>query len=238
MRWSILVVFVLLAGCPQGSADLQAAGDDKSTDPGAPDMSCFDASDCELAGKSCCECKTFALPMSDPKLSACDNVPCPPPTMACPKIHATCDRGKCAVACEPQAITMTCADGFASDMAGCLIDACALPMSACAVDADCVRTRADCCGCARGGQDTAVPVAVRGEYEAGLGCTGSASCPEVSTCVAEETAQCAQGECRLIAGEVPPDACGRPDLPACPVGKTCTVNVNATADRHGVGVCL
>jgi hypothetical protein len=229
---------MLLAACPQGNASLGEAGDDKSIDPNAPDLACFDASDCELAGKSCCECKTFALPASDPKLGACDNVPCPPPQTACPKIHATCDHGKCAVACEPQAITKTCADGFASDMAGCLIDACAQPKADCSSDTQCVRTRADCCGCARGGKDTAVPAATRGAYDTNLGCTGTASCPEVNTCVVAETAQCAQGECRLIAGPAPVDACGRPDLPACPVGKTCTVNVSATADKHGVGVCL
>lgn len=228
---------MLLAACPQGDTELAAVGDDKGIDPNAPATECFDASDCELAGKSCCECKSFALPASDPKLSACDNVPCPPPNMTCPKIHATCDRGKCVVACEPQAITMSCVDGFASDMAGCLIDACAQPKTDCTIDSQCVRTRADCCGCVRGGKDTAVPTATRGTFDTSLNCTGSASCPEVDTCVADETAQCAQGECRLIAGDIPPQACGRPDLPACPVGKTCTVNADTTADKHGVGVC-
>jgi hypothetical protein len=70
-----------------------------------------------------------------------------------------------------------------------------------------------------------------------LGCTGNEVCPEVSTCEIAKTPQCAQGTCKLIAGDVPADACGRPDLPACPEGTVCTVNANNTADLHGVGVC-
>jgi hypothetical protein len=239
MRPVVFIVFALCAaGCPQGTTD-DAVGDDGNVpDPNPTKAFCVDDSDCELAGRTCCECPTFALSAGDPKLDACSNVGCPPPQNNCPRIHAVCDRNVCSVACEPVAVTMTCATGFARDAAGCLIDACAQatpPM--CSKNNDCVATRADCCGCARGGVDTAVPAATRADYEQSLGCTGDESCPEVNTCVAEETPQCAQGTCKLVAGTLPADACGRPDLAACTGGTVCTVNANDPANKHGVGVC-
>jgi hypothetical protein len=119
-----------------------------------------------------------------------------------------------------------------------LIDACApATPPACTKDLDCVESRADCCGCERGGNNTAVPATSRASYDAALGCTGNESCPEVSTCVVEETPQCAQGKCKLIAGPLPADACGRPDLAPCGDGKVCTVNASDPASKHGVGVC-
>ena len=238
MRSLFVLLLVTLAACPQGGAELNAKGGDDLGDPNSPAPSCADDTDCELAGKTCCECKTFALPVGDPKLGACDNVQCPPPQASCSKIRAACERNQCVVKCDPQVVTKSCTDGYAKDMAGCLVDACAQAKTDCTTDNQCVRTRADCCGCLRGGKDTAVPLATRSSYDMGLNCGSSnSSCPEVNTCAAE-TAQCAQGECRLIEGAIPADACGRADLPACPVGKTCTVNANATADKHGVGVCL
>ena len=192
----------------------------------------------ELAARTCCECPTFALGAGDPKLDACGDVMCPPMQSTCARIRAVCSENQCAVACEPVAVTKTCATGFATDRAGCLIDECAqLPPAVCARDSDCVETRADCCGCERGGNSTAVPANMRASYEQQLGCTGGESCPEVDTCAAGETPQCAQGTCKLIAGGLPPDACGRPDLAPCGAGRTCTVNASDPADKHGVGVC-
>jgi len=82
-----------------------------------------------------------------------------------------------------------------------------------------------------------VPKQTQPSYDQQLGCTGNEVCPEVSSCVAAETPQCAQGSCKLIAGGFPAEACGRPDLPPCGVGKVCTVNANDPANKHGVGVC-
>lgn len=238
MRHLSLPLLLLLAACPQAHTEDANAGDDGSvTDPGGL-AACGDDVDCELAGRTCCECPTFALAAGDPKLDACDDVMCPPAETTCSAIRAVCVNHLCAVACEPVATTKTCADGFAADAAGCLIDECAAPdANACEVDDDCVETRADCCGCDRGGSNTAVPVGQRDSFDDTLGCTGGEQCPEVSTCRVDETPQCAQGTCKLIAGGVPPDACGRPDLPACTNGAVCTVNASGPATEHGVGVC-
>jgi hypothetical protein len=241
-RWFVLLLLVVgAAGCPQSTADLASGGDDDARDPppSGTNAFCVDDSDCELASATCCGCKAFATSANDPKLDACDSVECPPPQSTCSRVRAVCDQEqhRCAVACEPQVVTSSCASGFASDAVGCLVDACAQPENECALDTDCVQTRADCCGCARGGNDTAVSKATRASYEQELGCSGNESCPEVTTCDASETPQCAQGACKLIAGGLPADACGRPDLPACPTGTVCTVNASDPANLHGVGVC-
>ena len=231
------VVAMVAAGCPQGSQELAGVDDDGiAPEPTSP-RGCFEDADCELASTTCCECPSFALAAGDPKLDACEDVNCPPPEATCARLRAVCEQSRCEVACEAQPVTMSCVDGFATDAAGCLIDACAEPATECTSDAQCAQTRADCCGCARGGSDTAVAAGDRAAYDQALGCSGAEACPEVSTCVAAETPQCAQGTCKLIAGEPPGDACGRPDLAACPAGKTCTVNADKTADLHGVGVC-
>ncbi|MDQ3340673.1 MAG: hypothetical protein M4D80_36405 [Myxococcota bacterium] len=235
----LMSLLVLLAGCPQGTTADAAGGDDNGNEPDPTTQAfCIDDMDCELARRTCCECPTFALAAGDPKLDACSGVMCPPPQNTCSKIHAVCENNQCAVACEPTVVTRECANGFATDAAGCLIDACAAATTpTCTKDNDCVETRADCCGCARGGNDTAVPAAQRASFDASLGCSGSESCPEVDTCVAGETPQCAQGKCKLIAGGLPADACGRPDLASCTNGTVCTVNANDPANKHGVGVC-
>ncbi len=237
MRWVLLSIVMLLAACPQGSADLAGVNDPNLPDESGAVPQCFDDTDCELASKTCCQCPTFALPASDPKLGACNDVSCPPMNGTCSRVRAACDMGACVVACEAVPVTMTCADGFALDAAGCLIDACATPRTDCTTDTDCVRTRADCCGCTRGGSDTAVPRGQLASHDQMLGCTGGELCPDVNACDAGETPQCAQGSCKLIAGGLPADACGRPDLPACPQGTTCTVNASDPANLHGVGVC-
>lgn len=234
------MLFVMLAGgCPQGTTNLAASDDDgNAPEPGTTRAYCNDDLDCELAARTCCECPTFALGASDPKLDACSDVDCPPMQSTCSRIHAVCERNVCAVACEPLAVTRDCTAGFASDPAGCLVDACAQPTTPmCGKDSDCVETRADCCGCERGGNNTAVPAQTRASYDEALGCAGGESCPEVSTCVAGETPQCAQGKCQLIAGPLPGDACGRPDLAPCAAGKVCTINASDPATKHGVGVC-
>lgn len=241
MRPLVPIAFaLLLAACPQGSVNDQAAGDDGNVpDPASPTKAfCIEDADCALASRTCCECPSFALAMDDPKLDACNSVMCPPQQNECAMISAVCVKNQCTVACEPVMVTKTCPNGFATNAAGCLIDACAEATTPeCTSNSQCVRTRADCCGCARGGNDTAVVAARAGLYDQELGCSGAESCPEVSTCVVEETPQCAQGECKLIAGSLPAEACGRPDLAPCAGGTVCTVNTNDPANKHGVGVC-
>ena len=234
-----LLLVVFAGGCPQAHTDAANVGDDGTPPDPNTKAFCIDDEDCELAGRTCCECPTFALSAGDPKLDACSDVMCPPPQSTCSRIHPVCSASnQCVVACEAIEVTKTCASGFATDPAGCLVDACAsLPAPTCMLDDDCVETRADCCGCERGGNNTAVPANMRESYDAQLGCTGGEQCPEADTCVVGETPQCAQGSCKLIAGPIPADACGRPDLPACDAGKLCTVNASDPANKHGVGVC-
>ncbi|HLL21087.1 MAG TPA: hypothetical protein VK427_03100 [Kofleriaceae bacterium] len=228
---------LLVAACPSRSKELTGADDSAPPDPNMSRSPCSRDADCELAGRTCCDCPTFALSFDDPKLDACRGVVCPPSGRTCSAIHAVCERNECKVACSPVVVTQSCETGFASDSTGCLIDACAqLPAPTCELDSDCVQTRADCCGCARGGADTAVPLAMRAAFDENLGCTGEEACPEANICDSE-TPQCAQGSCKLVAGTLPDDACGRPDLAACPDGQACTVNASDPANMHGVGVC-
>ena len=104
---------------------------------------------------------------------------------------------------------------------------------------------ADCCGCARGGADTAVPAAEADAYVMGLGCPanpGEVPCPEVTTCAADVGPRCILGQCVLGDSSLgppplPPGACGRADLPACPAGQACVINQDPAGNPLGVGVC-
>ncbi len=223
-------LLVILVACQTGGHDVRG-GD------GAGPECTLDA-DCVLVAASCCECPTFAVALADPAHRGCASIGCP--AMSCPNdVHAICEAGTCALACAPLACTLSCAEGYAIDPAtGCLSCACAeSPAAACASDADCVRTRADCCGCARGGQDTAVPASEQGAFDASLGCPDVPSCPLADTCAADLAPRCLAGACQLLP-PVPAGACGRTDLAGCPIGEQCTINVDGEATSDGVGVCM
>lgn len=211
---------------------------------------CVTASDCALRGASCCDCPSFAVPATDPGLAACGDVTCP--MMNCPDdVEPACQAGQCMLACKPVACTTSCAAGFAADANGCLTCACAGAPggtgagsgsgsdtgATCTLDSDCVRTRADCCGCAHGGSDTAVLAADQASFDASLMCSANPQCPSTTnTCSPDLQPRCVAGACQLAA-PLPPGACGRPDLPACPTGQTCTLNASDAATAQGVGVC-
>src|SRR5690606_40804527 len=72
---------------------------------------------------------------------------------------------------------------------------------------DLARARDDCCGCARGGMDTAVPASEVAAHEAALMCPQDPSCPDVDTCAPELAARCIAGACTLVAGALPANAC-------------------------------
>jgi hypothetical protein len=110
------------------------------------------------------------------------------------------------------------------------------PAGGCTADTDCARTRADCCGCQRGGFDTAVLAANRATFDASLMCSAQPFCPGVDTCTAD-VPTCVAGRCALVSPTLPAGACGRPDLPACPAGEVCIANASDQANMHGVGVC-
>jgi hypothetical protein len=156
--------------------------------------------------------------------------------------QASCVGGYCELVCSPVACdpNITCETGFAVDGNGCLTCQCSGIADAgaqCHGDSDCVRVRADCCGCDQGGSDTAVPASDAAAYDAALMCPADPTCPGGTSCAPDLEARCVQGACALVEGTLPANACGRADLPACPVGQFCTVNANDLATMQGVGVC-
>lgn len=237
----ILFVLLAAAGCPGAGKESLGAdnGDDTGAGGGAP-RGCFRDTDCVLAAATCCDCPAFAVSTSDPAVRACTGVQCPVPSSCPANVEAQCNEGQCELACSYLACNLSCADGFAIDEnTGCLQCACAsVPQGGCTADNQCVETRADCCGCHFGGSDTAVLASERASYDADLFCPPSPSCPAVNTCEPGAAPRCVQGRCELIASTgLPPNACGRSDLPACPAGQVCTINRDPAASDLGVGVC-
>ncbi|MDX2090129.1 MAG: hypothetical protein SFX73_19885 [Kofleriaceae bacterium] len=241
MRFAVCLVAVSLAGCPSRAADeaTAAPGDDAPGSGSAP-YRCLEDADCVPAAATCCECPAFAVHVDEPANRACDGVVCPMPEGACmDNVRAACDGGQCVLACAPMSCPVACADGFMMDATGCLSCACAAPEDGgCLVDSDCVQTRADCCGCARGGTDTAVIASGQAAYDSALGCELDPVCPGVDTCESAAAPMCVQGRCELLSMDMlSAQACGRSDLQPCPAGTACIVNSDPTANEQGVGVC-
>ncbi len=235
---SIMALAALWAGCVFAASE---QGADVADDDGGArgDGDCFEDTDCVLAGPSCCDCPTYAVDDRSGWADACEQVSCPMQD-DCPALEARCDLGTCVAVCAPMTCDLSCSAGFVVDAAGCTVCACSKGGAAavCQVDTDCVRTPADCCGCDRGGSDTAVPAGMLDGFVDDLGCTGNESCPGVSTCTPGEEARCVGGQC-VLAGDpsVPPpgEECGRPELPPCPSGQACVIN---TKDAEaGTGRC-
>ena len=234
-----IALLLVTTGCFRSAAE--TALDDNAPLPEGVG-GCRANDDCQAVGATCCDCPTFATSVDDPKASACTQVECPQPN--CPaNVEAACDvdRSECVLQCKPLACAASCAAGFASSANGCLSCDCAAPTAPatpCFVDGDCARTRKDCCGCARGGQDTAVLVADVAEFDNGLMCGAAPACPDpqTSSCAPDEAPRCIRGRCELLP-DPPSDACGSSDLGECEPGKICTVNVNDQATLYGLGVC-
>jgi hypothetical protein len=234
----VLILLVALSACSDSQLDAQGfgGGDDEGGGSGAAAPECGTANDCAFGAAKCCDCPTYAAPKSDPTINACAGMTCPGST--CPQnIQLACNAGRCELECAPMQCDLSCGDGFVVDANGCLTCACAEVTSrSCTADQDCVETPADCCGCAKGGHDTAVLAADVAAYEAGLNCPANPSCPGNNTCDAAEGPACVEGGCELVA-PAPANACGRADLPACGTGEECVVNADPTATAHGLGVC-
>jgi hypothetical protein len=242
----IAVAAALVAGCELAADEDNALGGDDSADPGAPPpAACVTADDCALASTTCCGCGEYGV-SADSRGDACDEVECPPPAPGeCPALIAACVNGACAAACAPVVCELSCANGFAADAYGCLTCACAEapPASAeCSEDVECAQVAADCCGCARGGADTAVPASEADAFSESLMCPDRPACPEVDVCDPSVAPRCRGGRCVLEgdpddgAGEAAP-TCGRPDLPTCPEGTVCVLNADSAASMDGVGSC-
>lgn len=253
---TIALAAVLAAGCITASSegrDDSGGGPLTPTDPASAE--CTTDSDCTAAGESCCDCPSFAVPRATGWDESCEDVTCDEPPSSC-STAAACDRGQCVLRCAEVACSAdaSCPAGFARDAAGCLTCACAEvtdPAAAqCQVDADCVQVPADCCGCAEGGADTAVPASDADRAVDELGCDGNASCPGVDVCDPSARARCLAGSCRLSADSGGGDGqdgglgggdtlCGTPELAPCPAGQQCVVNDanSPQASEMGVGVC-
>lgn len=247
VRLPIALLFVL-TGCFTSSSGLEASANDDDVGGGSgAAQACRSNDECRPAAATCCECPTFATNVSDPKAAVCDDVDCPP--SSCPdNIEAACnvEEGRCELACKPLACgaDASCEAGFAVDANGCLSCTCAMTpppdgASGCRFDGDCVRTRADCCGCENGGEDTAVLATDATMFDTSLMCGSDSQCPGTTNtaCSASDQPRCVQGQCQLLPAQ-PSDVCGRPDLPVCPGGTVCTVNANDQANLYGLGVCL
>jgi hypothetical protein len=240
MRSLLVLLLAALAGCPAGLQADKANGGGDDLGQGSAPSECVTDSQCEPAGLKCCDCPTYAVPTTDPAAQACGGVMCP--MNSCPdNVRAACEAGQCVLACKALACDMTCSGGYAIDANGCEACACAAAPGpnggGCANDGDCVRTRADCCGCAGGGADTAVLAIQQASYDASLMCPANPACSGMKTCAPDLAPACVQGACELVS-PLPPNACGRSDLPACPSGTICTLNADDAATQHGVGVCM
>ncbi len=239
MRASFLMLLVL-AGCPQASEMVENAAPFDGGAFGSGAIQCMSDEQCVPAAPTCCECPTFAVSSNDPLNSACSNIACPMPMQACPtNVKAACSAdGFCELACVATSCPASCPNGYAMDANGCLTCDCAPTVAGgCQADGQCVEVPADCCGCARGGVDTAVLAPNADAFENNLNCPMDPQCPTANTCAPSATPQCIQGQCTLSTGVLPATACGRADLMACPSPQVCTINSDPDATVEGVGVC-
>lgn len=257
MRHLFRLAFALvLAGCTSSSGENLAAddgtGDDGSDSGGggaggSPEVvECALAADCVPANSTCCECPAFAVPAASGYEEACADVTCDPPPTGCSLTEPACTGGRCELVCSPVITDRSCATGFARDDFGCLLDACADAAPECDRDADCVEVPADCCGCASGGSDTAVPAGTEAEYHDSLDCPADPSCPGVNVCDPDSAPRCIAGSCQLVAPPPPTDGdtaptvlCGTADTAPCPGGQVCVLNHPDAPDatQAGAGSC-
>ncbi len=242
----VFLLLVTLTACIGSASELAAPGDDDNNPAPNAAPSCVTADDCVPAGATCCDCPTFALPVEDSKALACQAVECEnDPSVCATNVEPSCEDNQCVLACKALEC-LQCPDGYIAEVNGCLSCTCAerpSTMPDCAVDADCTRVREDCCGCDSGGEDTAVPVADAASFDQALMCSSSPACPgqgnlSEPTCAAAFEPRCVRGTCALLDATMPANACGRADLPECPAGQTCQINVDPAASQYGLGICL
>lgn len=255
------------SGGDDGAGDDGAGGDDNAgggggePSPPSDHYPCIDVDECVAVSSTCCECPTFAVNAGSDFAEACDQVECEELPEGCPAVEAACIDSQCQLVCKTVIAEMTCANGFARDSFGCLVNACREhpgELFACEQDLDCVEAQADCCGCQLGGASTAVAAASLDEYIESLGCpAGEPECPNVNVCDAALIPRCIAQTCTLgpdggsggdddgggDGGDSPVgdvSLCGVPDFPPCPQGQICVLNHPDANDatRMGVGSCV
>lgn len=248
-----LALLVAAAGCPGARGDAaedSLGGTDGDSPSGDPRSQCLVDADCEPAGATCCDCPSFSLPVTDGHGRACNSVDCEPGATCSTLAEAACVDGGCELRCAAVRLGPgeSCAQGFVRDELGCLTSTCFSPEPGepvCADDGECVQVPADCCGCERGGRDTAVRAEDVDAHMAGLGCSGTPTCPGVNVCDADVIPRCFGGQCQLVSNEPPdgdaaPDTlCGTDAFAPCPAGQVCVLNDPDAdlASDYGVGVC-
>lgn len=250
---SSLALVGAATACSSQSAEdrAQDRGFDGSDPPagGAP-AECSAASECVLAASTCCECSSFGAPANEGYLEGCEDVQCQP-REDCPGVEVVCDGGRCVMICSAVIADRSCEQGFLRDEAGCLVNTCRPPddssgRSECELDSECAQVPADCCGCERGGDDTAVRADEAEAHVNALACTDRGTCPDIDTCSGDE-ARCIGGSCMLAPGPAESEPgnggegalCGSPELPACSADLVCVLNAPQFMDASdlGLGVC-
>ena len=225
-----------------------AGGEGASPPPAPPAVStCVSADDCVAASSICCECPSFAVAAESGFDDGCGQVDCQPPD-GCALVEPACIDSQCHLICQPVPTDKVCANGFARDSFGCLVDACREDppdeVFACALDEDCSEVKADCCGCELGGTDTAVATSAVAQYLDSLACHSDPVCPGIDFCDAALVPRCVAQSCTLGPPESEPagsigSLCGVPDQAACGDGQVCVLNdpEGGDASRMGVGSC-
>ncbi len=239
VRFSIALMCVFAVGCGIKNAASTEPGDGGGSGSGSGSIGeCGQDSDCAPAGTDCCACPSYAIPVSDPAHLACEDVPCEPQSCST-DVRAACHEGACVLTCAVMTCNLTCDNGFALDANGCLTCTCADDHGGapeCAVATDCTRVEADCCGCALGGTDTAVPNADVAAHQQQLDCPMNPQCPGVDTCRADLAPACVDGACALVPPP-PVGECGLTGDAPCGTGETCDLNLDADATDHAAGLC-
>ncbi len=129
-------------------------------------------------------------------------------------VQPSCVAGTCTLQCTPIQCDLTCDNGFVIDTSGCLTCACAPPSeNACTTaagsDDSCVEVPADCCGCARGGKDTAMLSSQVAAFQASLNCPTQPQCPETNACDPTVQPTCSETRCELLSTvSQPANECG------------------------------
>ena len=240
----VVIVWLFVVACGQLQADRSSVDEGENGSPGAA-AECWLDSDCEPAAISCCECATFAVPLGSGPQGECDSDNCEPASNCSSLAQPACLAGLCDLSCQTVPATRVCETGFRRDGFGCLVDECESGAVDCLETTDCARVPADCCGCERGGKDTAVGASRVDEFLGELGCPQAPQCPGVNTCDPDASPECIASRCFLVvpaqgSGSGEPDRlCGTAQLGPCPTGQMCILNdpVATQAGQFGVGVC-
>jgi hypothetical protein len=232
---------LLQAVACSGSSNMQ--GQEPLSPAPSPPVCTGDA-DCTTVPQACCTCPSLSLslPQAEDWLRrlACDDQRCAEtPATGCAPVASRCLSGECVLeqACVPLRCTLSCAEGYESDAAGCGVCSCregtwnggppSNLFAGCLSDADCIRVPLDCCGCEKGGVSTAVSQAAAGEHAKNQGCSTAPACSNVDAC-GPDVPRCLNNVCRLLPPCADTKGCEADDLRPDDLGcQTCRGSTSA-----------